>query len=67
SSDYFFDDSYTAVDENIKLIDAINRDTIVRLAREFIDSLAWTYGEIGPVSPGETEVRRSLFSRLKGE
>ena len=67
SSDYFFDDSYTAVDENIKLIDAIRRDTIVRLAREFIDSLAWTYGEIGPVSPGETEARRSLFSRLKGE
>jgi predicted Zn-dependent peptidase len=67
SGDYFFDDTYEDISQATKHITQVDRDMIIRLAREFFDAKLWTLGEIGAVKKLETkrhyEILGSVFTK----
>lgn len=64
SGDYFFDDTYEDISQATKHITQVDRDMIIRLAREFFDAKLWTLGEIGAVKKLETKHHYDVLGGL---
>lgn len=64
SSYIFNDEPIILLDQNPAMIEALNRDDITRLAREFIEAGHWVFGELGAIEIEDTRAHEKIMARL---
>lgn len=61
---FFEYDEIRSLEHNLQLIHDTQRETMVRVAREFIDNSTWSLGTIGAMQQPQTQALYEQFSQL---
>lgn len=64
ASGYFFDETIDNIGDIDKHIEAITKEHLVQIAREFIDTNIWAFGEIGATKPEQVQQHYNILAPL---